>query len=72
MFHKVALFNWTFPDNADFIQLTTNVTFTSAAMTDSILFMIIDDSIAEPPEDFFISVGPVTTTITIMDDDGES
>lgn len=61
------------PVGDEFVQLTSNLTFTNAApaQTNFILFRIIDDDLEEPPEEFFISVGLVTATITIIDDDGE-
>lgn len=60
-------------DAADIVQLTTNLTFMSSAheQTHLILFRIIDDNLVELPEEFFISVGSVTATITITDNDGE-
>ena len=60
-------------DGEDFIQITSNMTFTSSAhtQTEFILFIITDDDLEEPTEEFLISVGSVTAKITITDDDGE-
>ena len=60
-------------EDDDFVHLISYITFTSAthAQTNFVLFRIINDNVVEPPEVFFISVGAVTATITITDDDGE-
>ena len=56
---------------ADFIQLTSNVTFSSSAQTEYIMFSIISDKIVERQEMFFITVGPATIIVTINDEESK-
>jgi hypothetical protein len=57
---------------ADFVLLTSNISFSSISQRDFIMFSIINDKIVErSPEMFVISVGPAIVSISITDNDGE-
>lgn len=61
--------------NADYVQITTSLTFTSTALVDCIQFNIVNDNITEIAEDFMIMAtsGPVNATamITITNNDND-
>ena len=63
----------TFLADADFMQLTSSVSFSSTTQNDSIRFSIVNDNMLEDrSEVFVISVGTAVVSVTILDNDGKS